>query len=44
MREVVKMNDLGLLGPDLVLVHMYFTGEDEMGHARGCGRARFVHA
>ena len=29
MREVVKMNDLGLLGPDLVLVHMYFTGEDE---------------
>ncbi len=29
MREVAKMNALDLLGPDLVLVHMYFTEDDE---------------
>ena len=38
MREVAKMRDLGVLGPDLVLVHMAFTEADEwrmLGDAGG---------
>lgn len=38
MREVAKMNDLGVLGSDLILVHMYFTEPDEwrmLGDAGG---------
>ena len=29
MREVAKMNALGVLGDDMILVHMYFTEQDE---------------
>lgn len=38
MREVAKMNAIGVLGADLILVHMYFTEPDEwqmLGDAGG---------
>lgn len=38
MREVAKMSAIGVLGPDLILVHMYFTEPDEwamLGDAGG---------
>lgn len=38
MREVAKMNEIGVLGSDLILVHMYFTEADEwqmLGDAGG---------
>ena len=38
MREVAKMADLGVLGDDIVLVHMFFTEDDEwrmLGDAGG---------